>query len=230
MIKNNLPAFKPLTLIVLAAALGLIAGIIAVYVKGTTSVHAPDEVAAVSVLGTDAACKISEATKDILNTAATGDVAALLPASVPVNLSSLAFNDGNGKPIDLVSFKGRTVLLNLWATWCVPCREEMAALNALQAKVGSATFEVVAINVDSGTDQKRIAFFEKEKIDVLEAYHEPKMTLFNTLKRQGLAFGLPVTLLIGPDGCLLSAMNGPANWAGSDAMKLVKTAQGLTSQ
>lgn len=227
MANRNLFASKPFQLIAMAAALGLVVGIGAVYVKGTGYVHAPDGVDDVVVAGGDAACKLSDATKELLNRAAVGDVAALIPAATAINLSGLAFLDGGGKPVNLESFRGRTVLMNLWATWCVPCREEMAALNALQAKAGSATFEVVAVNVDSGSSEKRLAFFEKEKISALNAYHEPEMTLFNALKRQGLAFGLPVTLLIGPDGCLLSAMNGPANWAGDDAIKLVTLAQGI---
>jgi thiol-disulfide isomerase/thioredoxin len=218
---------KPLQLLGLALVLGVFAGVASVYVKGAGSVHAPDVTAAGEMTAGDAQCKISGANKAALDAAATGDVAAMTPVSEPRDMSSLLFNGPDGVSTTIRAFKGRTILLNLWATWCVPCREEMAALNALQAKKGSATFEVVAVNVDSGDAQKRIAFFEKEKIDALKAYHEPKMMLFNALKRQGLAFGLPVTLLIGPNGCLLSAMNGPANWSGDDALKLVVTAQGI---
>lgn len=221
---------KPLAFLGLALALGVIAGIVAVYVKGQASVHAPDVVAKGEVNQSDATCKISEAHKTILNTAATGDVAAMIPASEPRDLSSLAFNGPDGALMTISALKGRTVLMNLWATWCVPCREEMAALNALQDKSGSETFEVVAVNVDNGGPEKRRAFLESEKIDALKDYHEPTLALFNDLKRQGLAFGLPVTLLIGADGCLLSAMNGPANWSGADAQKLVAAAQGIKPQ
>ena len=222
-------AFKPLTLLGLALALGVIAGIVAVYVKGTAPVHAPDAVAVGAVKESNAACKISDANKAVLDTAATGDVAAMIPVSEPQDLSSLTFMGPDNAPMNMSVFKGRTVLMNLWATWCVPCREEMAALNALQAKAGSPAFEVVAVNVDSGAPEKRLAFLEREKIDALKGYSEPTMALFNDLKRKGLAFGLPVTLLIGTDGCLLSAMNGPANWSGDDAKKFVITAQGIKS-
>jgi thiol-disulfide isomerase/thioredoxin len=162
-----------------------------------------------------------------LDAAATGDVAAMIPASEPRDLSLLTFNGPDGKPTNIGAFKGRTLLVNLWATWCVPCREEMAALNELQAKTGSEAFEVVAVNVDSGDTEKRKAFFEQQKIDALKEYFEPTMAFFNDLKRQGLAYGLPATLLIGPDGCLLSAMNGPANWSSDDAIKFVAAAQGI---
>ncbi len=219
--------FKPSALLGLALALGVIAGIVAVYVKGAAPVHAPDAASVSEVSATDAACKISEANRATLDAAATGDVAAMIPASEPRDLSMLTFNGPDGAPMTLASFKGRTVLLNLWATWCVPCREEMAALNALQAKTGSATFEVVAVNVDSGGPEKRKAFLERQKIDALKDYSEPTMAFFNDLKRQGLAYGLPASLLIGPDGCLLSAMNGPANWSSDDAMKFIAAAQGI---
>ena len=144
----------------------------------------------------------------------------------PKQLSSLAFKGPYGKPLSIGDFKGRTVLLNLWATWCVPCREEMPALDALQAKAGDAAFEVVAVNVDAGEDQgKRQRFLTDTGIKSLRDYSEPTMSLFNATKREGLALGLPVTLLIGKDGCLLAAMNGPANWAGADALKLIETAK-----
>jgi thiol-disulfide isomerase/thioredoxin len=227
---NKSSFVKPLAILGLALALGVMAGIVAVYVKGQASVHAPDVVAENAVSQSDAACQVSDASKSALNAAATGDVAAMILASEPRDLSTLAFNAPDGAKIEMSVFKGRTVLMNLWATWCVPCREEMAALNALQAKSGSATFEVVAVNVDNGGPEKRLSFLEKEKINALKDYHDPSLALFNDLKRQGLAFGLPVTLLIGTDGCLLSAMNGPANWSGADAQKLVVAAQGITSQ
>ncbi|MGL4489280.1 MAG: thiol:disulfide interchange protein TlpA [Rhizobiaceae bacterium] len=228
MSEHKSSALKPLTLVGLALALGVIAGIVAVYVKGAASVHVPD-VAAISELSAkDTACQISDVNKAALDAAATGDVAAMLPAGQPRNLSSLAFVGPDDKPISMGAFKGRTVLMNLWATWCVPCREEMPALDALQAKAGGSSFEVVAINVDADAPEKRKAFLTETKIDALKDYSEPTISLFNDLKRQGLALGLPVTLLIGPNGCLLSAMNGPANWSGNDAVKFIAAAQGLT--
>ena len=143
------------------------------------------------------------------------------------SFQSLAFNGPDGKQMSIADFKGRTVLLNLWATWCVPCREEMPALDALQAKAGDSAFEVVAVNVDTDATGKRERFLTETGIKSLKDYSEPTMALFNASKKQGLALGLPVTLLIGKDGCLLSAMNGPANWAGADALKLIETAKGL---
>src|SRR4030088_440736 len=83
-----------------------------------------------------------------------GEVAALTMATVPLRLPDLAFEDADGKPKKLSEWRGRTVLLNLWATWCVPCRKEMPALDSLQSKLGGKDFEVVAINIDTRDPDK----------------------------------------------------------------------------
>jgi thiol-disulfide isomerase/thioredoxin len=223
--ENKSPLLKPVALIGLATVLGIVAGALAIYVIGPASVNAPIAEVATLSSDTDKACALTDAAKAKLNAAASGDVAAMIPVSEPRDMSALQFSGPDGIGMTMADFKGRTVLMNLWATWCVPCREEMPALNALQAKSGNASFEVVAVNVDSGEEEKRKAFLATQKIDALKDYHEPSMQLFNDLKRQGLAFGLPVTLLIGADGCLLSAMNGPANWSGDDALKFIAAAQ-----
>lgn len=146
------------------------------------------------------------------------------PADPPRSLSSMSFNSPEGKPMTLADKSGSVVLVNLWATWCAPCREEMPALNALQKDMGGKDFEVMAINVDAGDAVKPNKFLEEVGIDTLSRYREPTLGLFNNLKKQGLALGLPVTLLIDRDGCLLANMNGPAEWAGPDAKRLINAA------
>jgi thiol-disulfide isomerase/thioredoxin len=203
-------------IIAAALALGVLAGAAVLYVKGEGSGNV-----AVAEAG---GCKINEALAKSLNEAAKGDVAAMLPASEPQSLSTLAFSGPDGKPKTLADFAGKTVLLNLWATWCVPCREEMPALNALQSNAGSEKFEVAAINVDTGSDEKPKAFLSEIGVDKLTYYQEPTLSLFNDLKKRGLVLGLPVTMLIGPDGCLAAAMNGPAEWGGADARGFIDAA------
>jgi thiol-disulfide isomerase/thioredoxin len=207
---------SPMRIIAAALALGVFAGTAVLYVNGQGSGNA-----AVAEAG---ACKINDAAAAILSAAAKGDVAAMLPASEPQSLAALAFDGPDGNPKTVSDFKGKTVLLNLWATWCVPCRAEMPALNALQSSAGSEKFEVAAVNVDTGSDEKPKAFLSEIGVDKLTYYQEPTLSLFNDLKKRGLVLGLPVTMLVGPDGCLAAAMNGPAEWGGADARGFIDAA------
>ena len=97
-------------------------------------------------------------------------------------------------------------------------------MRGLQKAAGGADFEIMAINVDTGDDVKPKKFLTETGDDALASYREATLTLFNELKKKGLAPGLPVTMLIDRDGCLLANMNGPAEWSGPDAMRLVKAA------
>ena len=213
---------SPMKIIGAALTLGVLAGAAVLYVKGEGSGNA--------ALAEAGDCKVNEALATGLNAAAKGDVAAMLPTSEPQSLAPLAFNGPDGKPKTMADFKGKTVLLNLWATWCVPCREEMPALNALQTSAGSDKFEVAAVNVDTGDDEKPKAFLSEIGVDRLTYYQEPTLGLFNDLKKRGLVLGLPVTMLVGPDGCLAAAMNGPAEWGGADAKGFIDAAlKGLGS-
>ena len=139
----------------------------------------------------------------------------------PRSLTSLKFEGANNAPISLADFKGKTVLLNLWATWCAPCRAEMPELDALQAEKGSDKFEVVALNLDKGNDSKPQDFFEETGVKSLKHYRDGTLGVFNDLKSAGLVLGLPVTMLIDGEGCLLAAMNGPAPWHSEDAKRFV---------
>jgi thiol-disulfide isomerase/thioredoxin len=116
------------------------------------------------------------------------------------------------------------LLVNLWATWCAPCRHEMPALDELQREMGGEDFEVVAVNVETGDDAKPKAFLDEIGVDSLAFYRDNTVGLFNELKRRNLALGLPVTLLIDEEGCLLAHMNGPAEWASEDAKALIRAA------
>jgi thiol-disulfide isomerase/thioredoxin len=155
-----------------------------------------------------------------------GDIAAMAHRTEPNDLSALVFNDDNGEAVTLADTGDKMRLVNLWATWCAPCREEMPALDALQAEKGGADFDVVAISVDGGSDAKPRKFFEDIGMQNLEFYHDPTIGVFNTLKKEGLAFGLPVTLLVDEENCVVANMNGPAHWASDDAKRLVDKATG----
>ena len=215
----GLPSAK---LIVIAGVAGLIAGAVAVYVRTTGSGNADmgSEVAAVA-----GSCEGTVELAQKVDAFARGDVAAMAAATSPRPIS-LAFKGPEGQDLDTSDFAGKTVLLNLWATWCGPCREEMPALNNLQKDMGGDDFEVVAVNIDTGSDEKPKEFLAETGVDALGYYRDSSMGVFNTMKKEGLAFGLPVTLIIDKQGCLVSAMNGPAVWDSPDAKAMIVAAKG----
>lgn len=218
--KPTLPAARIAIIVVGALVAGALIGAIALYVKDGGSGNAGGRLAAAE----SRKCEAKLAGAREIAAAATGDVAAMRAADRPVSLAGLKFDGPDGKPFDIQSLRGKVLLVNLWATWCAPCREEMPALDALQGEKGGADFEVIAINIDRGDDTKPKAFLAEIRIANLVYYRDASMGVFNDLKSEGLAFGLPVTLLADRDGCLLAAMNGPADWASDDAKRLIDMA------
>ncbi|TPI36550.1 TlpA family protein disulfide reductase [Mesorhizobium sp. B3-1-9] len=217
--------FFPATRLILAALLaGVLAGAVAVYVSESGSGNNAPEKVAVAAGKDAAACAAKAGRAKQVAAKAVGQVAALQPADPPQSLKSLAFNGPDGKPMTLADHAGKTVLLNLWATWCAPCRAEMPALDALQKEKGGNAFEVVAVNVDTGDDTKPKKFLKEIGVQTLGFYRDPTIALFNEVKTRGLALGLPVTMLIDADGCLIAHMNGPAEWSSPDAKRLVEAA------
>src|SRR5262249_34884423 len=144
----------------------------------------------------DTACRPAAATAHKLEPLAKGEVAALTPAKTPIRLTDLSFRDADGRERSIADWRGRTVLLNLWATWCLPCRKEMPALDALQTKLGGPDFEVVAVNIDTRDPDKPKAWLNDAHIAKLTYYADPSARIFQNLKIAGRAFGMPTTLLI----------------------------------
>jgi thiol-disulfide isomerase/thioredoxin len=172
----------------------------------------------------DAACGPAHAKAQRLTPLVRGEIAALQVADGPRRLPKLAFNDATGAGKTLADWRGRFVLFNLWATWCVPCREEMPALAELQARLGGDKFEVVAVNIDTRDAEKPKAWLREVGVTGLAYYADPSARVFQDLKAAGKAFGMPTTLLIDPEGCELAALAGPAEWAGNDALEFVRAA------
>ena len=172
----------------------------------------------------DPACRPAVALAGKIAPLAHGEVAALTMATTPLRLPDLAFEDADGKPKKLSDWHGRIVLVNLWATWCVPCRKEMPALDALQDKLGNASFEVVSINIDTRDPAKPKSWLEQAGIARLAYYADNTAKVFQDLKEIGKAFGMPTTILINPQGCEIATLAGPAEWASEDAITLVRAA------
>ncbi len=170
------------------------------------------------------ACRAAVETARKIAPLAHGEVAALTMATAPLRIPDLAFEDGSGKPRKLSDWRGKTVLVNLWATWCVPCRREMPALDALQAKLGGPNFEVVAINIDTRDADKPKNFLKEANLTRLDYFSDPKAKVFQDLKAIGRALGMPTSVLIDPQGCEIATIAGPAEWASDDALRLIRAA------
>jgi thiol-disulfide isomerase/thioredoxin len=164
-----------------------------------------------------------------MSAAATGEVAALKVHRAAQPLPLLSFTGPKGEALTLADFRGKTILLNLWATWCVPCRQEMPALARLQSDLGGPDFQVVAVNIDTRNADKPRAWLADNGIQGLAYYADPSAKVFQELKLVGKAVGMPTTLIVGPDGCELANMAGPAEWASGDAQRLIGAALGRKS-
>ena len=172
------------------------------------------------------ACRASAESIGKLKATAKGEVAAVAVKSEPQPPPTIGFAGADGEPRTLADFKGKTVLVNLWATWCVPCRDEMPALDKVQARFGGPDFEVVAINVDTRNAEKPKAWLRQNGIHNLAYYADPTGKLLQVLQKSGHAVGLPTTLLVDGSGCEIALLKGPAEWASPDAFALVEAAIG----
>src|ERR1700749_4048154 len=172
----------------------------------------------------DPTCRPAVALSEKLAPLAQGEVAGLTMASTPLKLPDLAFDDANGQPKKLSDWRGKTVLVNLWATWCVPCRREMPALDALQTKLGGPDFEVVAVNIDTRDPEKPKNFLKDDNLTRLSYFTDQKAKVFQDLKSVGRALGMPTSVLVDGQGCEIATIAGPAEWASDDAVKLISAA------
>jgi thiol-disulfide isomerase/thioredoxin len=138
-------------------------------------------------------------------------------ASAPASteLAVFPFEAADGRTLTLEAFADKAVLLNLWATWCPPCRKEMPSLDRLQSLKGGADFEVVALSIDKGGSEQVRPFFEEIGIKHLETYLDQPGVSMQALK----IVGLPTTLLVGKDGRELARWVGPKEWDDPETIK-----------
>jgi thiol-disulfide isomerase/thioredoxin len=195
---------KPAILIV---ALALIAGAFGVYLKGEGDgkVEAP----------------AAPPAQDMVSKAlATGPMTAFVVRSERKPVPDVSFTPENGQPTSLQAWKGRVVLVNLWATWCAPCRKEMPSLSALQGEMGSKDFEVVAISVDRKGLEGSGAFLKEVGATALKLYADPSTDTLTKFQ----AVGLPASILIDREGREIGRLLGPAEWNSPEAKALITAA------
>ena len=157
-----------------------------------------------------------------LNPLSQGEMVKFVFRREPEALPDIAFVDGTGAARSLKDFKGKFVLLNVWATWCLPCRKEMPALDRLQAALGSDRFEVVALAVDRAGVEAARKFMDGIKVANLRLYVDPTGKLNGPLK----VIGMPTTILINAEGREIGRLLGDAEWDSEDAKKLIKAVLG----
>ena len=130
------------------------------------------------------------------------------------------FKDPAGKDISIADFKGRPVLLNLWATWCAPCVKELPTIAALEAEQ-KGKLAVIAVSQDMGSKSSVDAFLAKRKLGRFAAYHDPDMALSLDLGAQVL----PTTILFDAAGKEVWRFTGDMDWTGDEARALVAEAK-----
>jgi len=206
---------RRLALVAGAVVAGAMVGLAGVYGIGTWTRNAGDVQCGAAV---EAAARLAPLAR--------GEVAAMAIAERGLRMPDMAFRDAAGAERHLSDWQGRTVLLNLWATWCIPCRQEMPALDALETTLGNERFEVVAVNIDSRDTARPQAWLKEVGVKTLAYYADPSGKVFQDLKLVGRGFGLPTTVLVNPQRCEIGTAAGPAEWASQDGIALVRAALG----
>ena len=169
-------------------------------------------------------CPVQAEDAAAIDAAATGELAALMGTGEGRGYSTLAFTDAAGTPMTIADFKGKKLLVNFWASWCVPCREEMPALDQVATQFNSDDFMVLPINLDIGENGlgKAQAFLDENQFANLPLYADNSFAAFDRLKQQAVAVGLPATLILDGDGCELAVLQGPAEWNTPDGERVIE--------
>ena len=200
------------------AVAGLIAGFGAVYwiTRDERKPDTPPEVVAEESTESAGGAWTTAVTKDL----AKGEMAAFVVRPTREPAPDADFIGEDGKPVHLSAWRGRVALVNLWATWCGPCRKEMPSLAALQAQLGSKDFEVVAISLDRKGADAAAAFLQETNSTALKLYIDTSAGVLDKF----LAPGLPATILIDRQGKEIGRLLGPADWSSTEAITLIKAA------
>jgi thiol-disulfide isomerase/thioredoxin len=152
----------------------------------------------------------------------TGDMRAMVIHDTPAPISQHAFLLQDETQATLADFQGQYILLNFWATWCAPCRHEMPALDELQTRLGGDDFRVVTLATGRNPPQAIRRFFQEQSIENLTQYRD----INQQIARDMGVFGLPITVLINPEGYEIARLRGDADWASDDAIAFISAVLG----
>jgi thiol-disulfide isomerase/thioredoxin len=178
-----------------------------------------------------AQCAAQPELAEAVNAAAVGQLAALNGTGKGRGYADLKFFDEAGQPKTIADFAGKKLLVNFWASWCVPCRAEMPALDALAGKYNSDGFMVLPVNLDIGEDglDKAKAFLAEGQFQHLPLYADTSFQAFERLKREAVAIGLPASLLLDEKGCEIGVLQGPAEWDTQDGHNVIEALLGTSA-
>jgi thiol-disulfide isomerase/thioredoxin len=202
---------------VVAAIIAATTGLWAVYAMARGSDNAGRPAMASGIVVAQATSGQPAPSGSGTNALSVGEMAKFVFRREPEPLPEISFVDAAGKARTLADWKGKVVLLNLWATWCLPCRKEMPGLDRLQAELGSDKFEVVALSVDRAGVEASRKFLDQIKVTKLGLYADPTTRASSTLK----VIGMPATLLIDARGREIGRLVGPAEWDSPEAKALI---------
>lgn len=147
-----------------------------------------------------------------------GPMRKFVPSGENQAIPKANLSDESGKSLSLADWRGRMVLVNLWATWCTPCRQEMRSLDNLQARLGGKDFDVIALNTDAGDATKIKTFYERFGVKHLATYLDSEKSAFKALR----ALGTPTSILIDCYGRELGRLAGAARWDSDEAVLLIR--------
>jgi thiol-disulfide isomerase/thioredoxin len=176
-----------------------------------------------------AECAPQTAAAQKIDAAATGQLAALNGTGTGRGYAAMRFTDAAGKPVTLKDFAGKTLLVNFWASWCIPCRAEMPALDKLAAAENGPDFMVLPINLDLGSGglDKAKKFLADGGFTHLPLYADSTMDAFKQLQTAAVATGLPSSLLLDKKGCEIGVLQGPAVWDSPDGSKVIEALKSI---
>ncbi len=164
-------------------------------------------------LGLGANTAIADGIEDLL----VGDMRAMVLHDDPRPVSEVVFTDPDGAEFSLADYEGQFLVLNFWATWCAPCREEMPSLDALQQELGGDDFAVVTIATGRNPLPAITRFFDEIGVTELPILLDPRQNLARDMG----VLGLPITVLVSSDGQEVGRLRGDADWASEEAMALL---------
>lgn len=160
---------------------------------------------------------LSEAERTVLIEMRTGTMKKLAFVD-PVDVSQITFQDAAGNPVKVSDSNGKVRVLNFWATWCAPCREEKPALDALNKQLNGPDFEVIAVATGRNKMAAIERFNEEHNVTSLEIFLDPSMSA----AREMGVLGLPVTVILDRDGYEIARVQGGADWAEGNAAEIIK--------